>query len=67
MDKPKSPLAMVAYFILGLIVIGVGIRVIGWMISLALNLIAVAISVAVVIAVGYLAYLFIRALIRSSS
>ncbi len=67
MDKPTSPLAMVAYFILGLIVIGVGIRIIGWMISLALNLIAVAISVVFVIAVGYLAYLFIRALIRNSS
>jgi len=66
MSEPKSPLAMIAYFILGLIVIVVAVRVIWWVINLAIGLITLAIVVAVVAAVGYLTYLLLRAAIRSA-
>jgi c-di-AMP phosphodiesterase-like protein len=66
MNHPKSPLAMIAYFILGLIVIAVAVKVIWWVVSLAIGLITLAIVVAVVVAVGYLTYLLLRAAIKSS-
>ena len=66
MNERKSPLAMIAYFILGLIVIVVAVRVIWWVINLAIGLITLAIVVAVVAAVGYLTYLLLRAAIKSS-
>jgi hypothetical protein len=66
MDTPKSPLAMIAYFILGLIVIAIAVKVIWWAINLAVTLITLAIVVAIVAAVGYLTYLILRAAIRSS-
>jgi len=66
MDTPKSPLAMIAYFILGLIVIAVAVRVIAWVIGAVISLITLAIVVAIVAGVGYLAYLILRAMIRSS-
>ena len=66
MDTPKNPLAIVAYFILGLIVIAIAIKVIGWVIGAVISLITLAIVVAVVAGVGYLAYLILRAMIKSS-
>jgi len=66
MNTRKSPLAMVAYFILGLIVIAVAVRVILWVLGILAFVAGLVITVAIAIGVGYLAYLILRAMIRSS-
>jgi len=58
---------LIAYFVLGLVVIAVAVKVLFWVIGLVASLVAVAVSLAIVVGVGYLAYLLIRAAIKSSS
>ena len=66
MNERKSPLAMIAYFVLGLIVIAVAVKVIFWVLGLLATILALVITVAIVVGVGYLTYLLLRAAIRSA-
>jgi len=66
MGNRKSPLAILAYFIVGLIVLSVAAKVIWWLISLVVSLVTVAVSIAIVAGVGYVVYLLIREMFRSS-
>ena len=66
MQKPTSPLAVLAYFILGLIAIVVAVKVVFLLIGAAFFLLSVAISIAVVAIVGYIVYALLRAAYKSS-
>ena len=66
MSDKKSCWATLAYFIIGLIVIGVALRVIWWLIRVTVAAISVAVSVAIIVGVGYLTYLLIKAAIAST-
>lgn len=64
MNEKISPLKLIIYFILGIIVLSVGFKVVMWLIKLALNLVAIILTVALIIIVGYFAYCLLTAVCR---
>lgn len=64
MTAPKSTLSVLAYFVVGLLVLIVAVQVLGVILSLITKIVAAALSIALVLAVGYVVYLLVRSAIK---
>lgn len=65
MNNPKNSLTVLAYFIAGLLVLIIAVQILGVVLRLITQLAAVVLSIALVIAVGYVVYLLIRSVLKS--
>ena len=61
MNGSSSPMRTVAYIIIGLIMLVIAAKVIGWIVTLISGLVAVAIELLILLVVVYLGYLIIKA------
>lgn len=64
MEGKKSCFTLALYCVIGLIALGIAIAIITWVIKATLTLISILVSIAVVVLIGYLAYMLLKALIK---
>lgn len=65
MSNSQSPLKILAYFIIGLLVLIVAVNVVAFVLRLAVTLVQVVVTITLVVLVGYLVYHLVKAAIRS--
>lgn len=65
MNDSKNSLTVLAYFIVGLLVLIIAVQILGVVLKLITQVAAVVLSIVLVLAVGYVVYLLIRNVLRS--
>jgi hypothetical protein len=65
LDRPKNGLTLLAYFIIGIIVLVVALKVAWWLLGVALTLISIAVSVAIVVLIGYVVYVLLKSVLKN--
>ena len=65
MSNSRNPLKLLAYFIVGLIVLIVAVKVIAVVLGLAFALVQVVLAIALVVVVGYIVYQLVKAATRN--
>ena len=65
MTEQKNPLAALAYFIIGLIVLIAIVLILGGLLRLISGIVTFALTIALVVAIGYVVALLVKAAYRS--
>jgi VIT1/CCC1 family predicted Fe2+/Mn2+ transporter len=65
MNSSRSPLATLAYFIVGLVVLIVVVQILGGLLRLISQVVSAALTIVLIVAVGYVVWLLIKAAYKS--
>jgi hypothetical protein len=65
MNEHKNPLAALAYFIIGLVVLIAIVQILGGILRLISGVVTVVLTLALVFAIGYVVVLLVKAAYRS--
>lgn len=65
MNTSRSPLATFAYFIVGLVVLIIAVQILGGLLRLISQVVSAALTIVLIVAVGYVVWLLIKAAYRS--